>query len=451
MHRAINTGTVIALLSSLAVALIFALSSFNPLVIVMMAGAALFFVSVFYLQPDLIIKSMFFVAFLVPFQYVSKFHLITNERYFKLLNFLNPLTFLGGVLFIWLVSRILKRQDQKNRLRLDGVDILYACFIIFSLLSTVNAKSKLGALNWIFYSLVTGFAVYKGLSIYTLEKVKKILIFLETVATLSAVYGIVEYFSGYSFLMGRFQERLTSSLGHPLYSGLMYAAALPTGFALYADTKKVRYLVSVFILAMAVVLTFARGSWIALILGLMVMIPFLPSKTKIKLIFFGAILAVVVAGVPFFRESISARLASNEAKGYSSFDIRLRSIPLAFEIIRESPWFGVGPFNASRHQYENSYSQTLRQVGSFENTYLELLVDLGVMGFACFLGIIFIGIKRIFFFRPKDPPRKIYQASFAACLVIVLINIATFNFDSNRLFHFVLWFYLGLGLNHFEA
>jgi O-antigen ligase len=130
---------------------------------------------------------------------------------------------------------------------------------------------------------------------------------------------------------------------------------------------------------------------------------------------------------------------------YSSFNVRRQSFPIAYSIFRDKPFFGGGPFNSFRHKEDYTVDPIFKAT-SFENSYLDFLVDLGFVGMGILILLVLSVLKPVFFDLFKDGPLRIYKVASLTSLVIMLINMATFNFDSYRLFHFIVWFVIGINL-----
>ena len=351
---------------------------------IVIASILLIFSYLFQRPVALSLKWMLFVVFFVPFQFFD---------FLNIFKVFNPLIILGLIACIKLLHHAWAGpKAQETRVVL--IDRLYLLFLVSALVSSYRAISFLGALNWLFYSVVTGYVGYRAILTLTLEEIKGLLKFLVLVSCVSAIYGFGEFLTGYSLIYGRsVQGRLSSLLGHPIASGLVFATILPFSLALYLETKEKRYILSSAILFLTVILTFARGSWLALTIGLFFMFSFLRFQLKLKLLLTLIILASFFALLPSVTQSIINRFHQNETGRYSSLNIRKEAIHIASSIIRDRPWFGVGPFNASRYREKYTIDVNLKEL-SFENTYLGLLVNLGFVGMGI-ISFLFIAILKI--------------------------------------------------------
>ncbi len=124
--------------------------------------------TVYLLQKDyeFILKFMILVVFFIPFNYFQ----ILN-----VLNFINLLTLFGCVLGIkFFYNTIILK---KSHLNLNFIDKLYFLFLLSAGISSCFAKSVLGSINWIFYSIFTGFIVYKAVATLNIGAMNRVLRF----------------------------------------------------------------------------------------------------------------------------------------------------------------------------------------------------------------------------------------------------------------------------------
>ncbi|MDD5165866.1 MAG: O-antigen ligase family protein [Candidatus Omnitrophica bacterium] len=382
-----------------------------------------------------ILKCMLTVIFFIPFEHI---------KFLNLFNVINPLTILGLILCLKIAGQVIIRKKIEG-FNLTVIDKLYFLFVISALISTLSAISVLGALNWIFCSFVTGYIVYKVITTLSAQEIEDILKFLVIAGSLCALYGIFEYLLGKSLVYGEFTGRLTSLIGHPLLNGLIFSTVLPISIFLYFQTKQRRFMYSSIILFIAIIFTLARGSWTSIIAASVIISVFRMNFRTIKIPVILALFLIVIMLIPMTRQMIFNRITANEQSEYSSFNIRTKSIPLALKIAIDKPIFGRGPFNAGRFKKIYSTNSTLG-LASYENTYLGLLVDLGFIGITILLLVYCVALKISLFSKPIDTKNYIFKTVAAFSLVILLINMATFNFDSYRIFHFINWFFISLNI-----
>lgn len=422
-------GLLFAILISFITGFLFWLGTFGVIVsfsfVLLMFG--LFYVD--RINGALIVKLMLVAVLFVPFNYFS---------FLNILNFINPLTVLGIIGGVKLIL-------NKNILRISVIDKIYFLFLLSAMFSTCFAKSTLGAVNWIFYSFFTGYIGFKLVSSLKKEELFGIIRFLVYAGCLCVLYGILELLCDYSVIFGKGMSRLTSLLGHPLMNGLMLAVILPFSLGSFIESRRKVFLFTSAVIFLGVLLTYSRGSWFALLCGFFVLILLASFKMKLRLILLVGLLATIFLSISPIRNAVIDRLNTREGSSRSSFNIRVRSIPIAIKSVSKNPMFGGGPFNSTRYKDELATDYVLRRT-SFENSYLSFLVDLGFIGLFLLLSMFLVVFKRILFIKSVSKDFAIYRLVAITSLVVLMINMSTFSFDSHRAFHFVMFFYMGLAI-----
>lgn len=403
---------------------------------IIIASILLIFSYLFQRSFALLLKWILFVVFFIPFQFYD---------FLNLFKVFNPLIFLGLIASIKLLHHAWAGpREQETRVVL--IDRLYFLFLLSALVSSSRSISLLGALNWLFYSVVTGYVIYRAILTLTPEEIRGVLKFLILVACVGASYGIGEFLMGHSLVLEKFPRgRLTSLFGYPVATGFVFATIVPFSLALYLETKQKRYILSSAILFLTVILTFARGSWLALIISLFFMLYFLRPNLRIKLLLALIILVSFFAFLPSIRQSIINRLYRDETGRYDSFNVRKKAFHVASSIIRDRPFFGVGPFNASYYRRKYTVDVNLKEL-SFENTYLGLLVNLGFVGMGTLLFLYLAILKVSIFSAWRHSVFDAYRIAAIASFMVLVIDAATFNLDTYRLLHFFTWFLIGLNI-----
>jgi O-antigen ligase len=237
--------------------------------------------------------------------------------------------------------------------------------------------------------------------------------------------------------------RLTSLLGHPLDNGLVFVSVMPFSVALFMETREKRYLLALGVLLGALILTLARGSWLALAVGgsAMTIMFVLRGRRRfaLALIVTLGIIAVIASASPI----VEKRLQESEGGAHSSWGVRREAVPVALAIVHDYPLFGVGPFNS--HYYRTAYTKDVKvDKFSFENSYLALWVDFGYVG-AGILLLLGLTFMKIGLFSPwRQGPLEIYRVAALTAFITLAVNMATFDFDDNRCFHFFIWFFASL-------
>jgi O-antigen ligase len=269
---------------------------------------------------------------------------------------------------------------------------------------------------------------------------------------------------------GRFGEevRLASLFGDPNVFGAFLVVAVPfavLGAARLPD-RRLRWLSGAiaFLLLLALWLSFSRGAWIALILGVGTVLAVVDRKALV----IGLLLAVTSFGTavvmprnllvpdqrrPNIVDSTVDRVSAVGLGGDLRTLFVIRSIP----VIRDHPVLGVGPgrFGGAvasnfgtpiydEYEFRELFWRPTQR--TVDNFWLHLLVETGILGAAAFLAAALIpGVRILVAARRSLGWRRILLGGMAAALAGMAISSGTTMLLEANSIGFAFWFVLGIG------
>jgi len=269
---------------------------------------------------------------------------------------------------------------------------------------------------------------------------------------------------------GRFGEelRLASIFGDPNVLGAFLIFAIP--FALIAAARlpdrRLRWLAGGigFVLLLALWLSFSRGSWIALVLGVGVMLAVVDRRALVL----GTLAAVLSFGTAVYMPRnlmvpdrprpniVDSTIDRVGAIGIGG-DLRTLFVLNAIPIVRDHPLIGVGPgryggavasnFGTPVYtEYDTEplfWRPTQRTVDNF---WLHLLVETGILGVAAFLAAAFIpGIRILRGAQRAIGWRRVALGGIAAATAGLAVSSGTTMLLEANSIGFAFWLLLGLG------
>lgn len=180
----------------------------------------------------------------------------------------------------------------------------------------------------------------------------------------------------------------------PHTQGFFLGMILPISFFLYRFTRKIAYLISSFIIGLAFLLGFARGSYISflitlLIVGLYFLIKIGPKSIvnfRLATIIVGFLL-FAFANTPFYTRFLQS---FNFTEG--SIRQRFNILSEAMNFAKENLFWGIGLGNYALSQKNVLTRET--SPANFHNTYLEILTETGLINLVVFMGLLTISIAR---------------------------------------------------------
>jgi O-antigen ligase len=197
--------------------------------------------------------------------------------------------------------------------------------------------------------------------------------------------------------------RATSFFPDPHIFSFYCGLIAPFSLALFQQTKKKIWLISFIIIILADLLTFTRGGYFGLLIGLLIsLILFWPQINILtKHLFFLAMLGLLlILFIP--NNFIVNRFNSSFNSVDNSVNHRLEIWQETGEIIKENLWLGVGL---------GAYSHIINPRADYRmpiyahNTYLDIWVEVGLIGLTFFLGLLFFVFLNFYRHRRKIFPK----------------------------------------------
>jgi polysaccharide biosynthesis protein PslJ len=335
-----------------------------------------------------------------------------------------------AILFIWLIrrKRILGPTKTLSRsTRVSGY--LMLCWLLIMTALTISLARSL---VWSF-----AFATSVLLPIlaggFNRNEARLIIKGLIVLATGLSIFAIGEYLLRQNPLFGHLYTespfplvqhwstyRVTTTLGHPLNNAVFFAAAAAAAFAVYLESRQFSYLVAFMFTLVALFLTGSRGALyltpavIVVVVLMQVKAGNLPMRRLGRLSLLAGI-ALGIAGV-LYSQTVGVRASSGEAR--SSTSARYQDLGVGWRAAGAHNFIGSGPGTSNSAKNENQQS-TSEGALVIENSYLQLLVSVGIPG----LALIFL----LFGSLVRDGVRNRAFPATGALLAVILV-ISTFNF-----------------------
>jgi probable O-glycosylation ligase (exosortase A-associated) len=249
-----------------------------------------------------------------------------------------------------------------------------------------------------YYKLFVMFAV-SALVIQRLSQLWTLMVVV-TVADVYVAYEMNAYYFKF-----RFNKIYTQGFGGLDNNGaaLMLAMAIPLCYFLWEGTRshlRWLYLAAIPVLIHAIMLTFSRGSMVAVMAVSPMVFMFSRHKRMLALIgVLGAAFVVATAG----KELQDRFLSINQHEVDASANSRKTAWRVATLLATEHPFFGLGLRCSQRHM--DKYGANTNQ--AIHSQYLQLAVDTGWTGMALFLVLVAVVLwtsTRFWWKSRKWPP-----------------------------------------------
>lgn len=403
---------------------------FGPLIAVAFVLGLIFVCAVFYKVEF----GVFITAFLAP---------------------LVPTMAVAALCVLCLASLIVRSLTEKQfRWRFGIIGFFVFLMIVVYFISGIASYARVKSLQiWAIYAVMMSFFFVVLNTIRTKKQLFDLLRLFTISGTIVCLYGIYQYvfkvdvaqswldedmFSGISM-------RIYSTLENPNVLGEYILLVLPPCIALWwtAKTKgsTVFWLILSVICGAALILTFSRGCWIAIIAAAMIYITFVKGK-----LWGLALLALPV--IPFvIPETIVNRFLSVGNMSDSSTSYRV-FIWMGTLIMMKDFWLsGVGMGEEAFNRIYPFYSYNAVAAPHSHNMFLQVWVETGIGGIFCFILLLFFWFKQICKGHAKTSDKRLKTLIVAlSCSVIAFMVQGMFDncFYNYRVF-MLFWFMTGVG------
>lgn len=191
------------------------------------------------------------------------------------------------------------------------------------------------------------------------------------------------YQSVYNSTQWGIPMRGTAFLGHPLYNGMYYLLAIVYLYNISWKNKRLSRSMELLVLACGILATNSRG--VLIFFAGYTLITILRRRNYGKLVVLTAIATILLACVDL--ETLYLSVFSRDVSGRSLMH-RLMGLQAFSKIPLHTILVGTGYNNTAE------VLSAAGMVGNFENAYLIVLLENGVFGFICWLGILLTLYRR---------------------------------------------------------
>lgn len=348
-------------------------------------------------------------------------------------------------LILMMVSILKAFIEHRSELKNINREYLYvSAIVVIALLLATGFSSDFSSslIYTIRYLIYLGFSISVFLLISSKIELQKILEFVIHTANVTAIIGLSQLFyrpehtPGLKSVEGYASLRIFSTFGNPNFYAEYLILCIPLTIALILFSKqkikKIYFVCSLFLLFMTLLLTYTRGSFIGLLVGIAYMVVLLAPRFFLH----SLVLAVIASS---FAPGFYSRLINmfNLAEGSQSFRLRIWRAALgSVSSLRE--WIiGAGPYTFLDRFRETVLSKPELYFGyakySSHNIYLMVLVEGGIILLTAwviyFSYLIYAGIDARRIMENKE--LKTFSVALASGLLAVIVN----GFTSSIFYH----------------
>jgi O-antigen ligase len=366
-------------------------------------------------------------------------------------------TFMGLMAFSFICKKLIKWEKPFVRTPVDLQLLLLVVVSILSFKNTVDYNASFQGITkllQVFFLLLIGAEAVKDKS-----HLRLIIFSAACGACLASYDGYWQVNFGKDFIRGHLPiinigiTRATAAFPNANVLGVYLSAIAPLiiGLALfyYRGLKKVLMLLVAGLAAFGIVLTFSRGTALALYLSVLLICLVRKNKTL------SALLIILLVIFPFIMPKSIKSWAKEVNYNPVRFMLndRISVYKNTVNMIKHHPVVGVGTNTFSKNYltYKLPEPEWARTTDSMyaHNHYLQMAGEIGLVGLAIFLWLLYRLFSENFriYRRLKDDYLKVVSISLIACFFAFLVNGLTETSLYYSRVSMIFWYLIGVSFS----
>ncbi|OGY84624.1 MAG: hypothetical protein A3F54_00405 [Candidatus Kerfeldbacteria bacterium RIFCSPHIGHO2_12_FULL_48_17] len=399
---------------------------------------------------------IYFVVFFLPFERIGSYEFAgITVRFSQLFTVIT--------LGVWLMRGLIAKKLFFHKNPLFWPMIVFIAINIVSLVSAVNVGRSVMVLAFTIFTMLITFLLPNFVTSRDIVvRVAKILFACTLIVTLFGIYQFIGDLLGLPHTVTGLRSLYTKSvLGFPRVQSTalepLYFAnflLLPAGW-LYAlflkrnNAFRMRRVLPLLVLCgVNLVLTVSRGGYLAfagmiVALTLFYLRHFFHPKRIVAMV--SIFVVVTFVSLQFFSFDNATEKFTEHTAGVfqgASFEERTNTISIAWQVYKNHPFFGIGVGSFGPAAAKHPYLEPEAGWYIVNNEFLELLAEVGVVGFLAFLVIVGVLLVRSWqaWRRVRDPFLEASLVGLMGAFFGILIQYQTFSI----LYIMHVWFLIGL-------
>jgi O-antigen ligase len=243
-----------------------------------------------------------------------------------------------------------------------------------------------------------------------------------------AVYGIIQYaMLGYEGLGHR--PRGTLSIYMTFSGVLMLVTCAAAARLVFFSQQRIWPAIAVPALLVALVATYARNAWI----GVMAAITYLLGARRPKWLWVVPVLILIFFLVA--PSDLTRRATSMFDRNDPTVRDRFVMLAIGTEMIRDHPWFGVGPerVQAKYPEYRQRHPDAVNPVNPhLHNVPMQIAAERGLPALAAWLWFVIIAGRDLMRQVHRGPAKAVAGAGAAALIAMLTAGMFEYNFGDTE-------------------
>ena len=308
-----------------------------------------------------------------------------------------------ALVFLTICSLLIKSfRERSFKWLLDEVGLVIMALLAVFFVATLYSYSRMSSLIlWIIYVFFMGFYIM-SINITNRKEILMNLVKLFVLSgTLVGFYGIMQYIFGGNANSGwvdqeMFEDlkmRAYSTLENPNVLGAYLILSTSLGMGLVVSKLKMLprlvYLGCTGVMILCLALTYSRGCWLGFGVAIIIFMTFYNGRL------WGLFIPAVLVAPLVLPDSIINRFASIGNMEESSTLVRVKIWMSSLRMARDFIWTGVGMGTGAYGFIYPFYAYYYVFALHSHNTFIQLLLDGGIMALVLFLVLIVVFIRKM--------------------------------------------------------
>ncbi|MDO8734814.1 MAG: O-antigen ligase family protein, partial [Elusimicrobiota bacterium] len=353
---------------------------------------------------------LFFLIPIVPDEKITRWKLWLLE------------TGLFSIIILWTVHKLFYDKINLKISQLNKPVFVWFVFVVFMYLVSSN---KYVAELELYRVIVSSASFFLFSNLYDNKQNRNTaIIFWVTGGFLAAIYGIMTHYGGFWIVRTPQIDRIFSTFGNPIFFAAFLVVTIPLAVFKLIQERESSYKVLWFFILIsflvALYFTKTRASWIAFIVSLIVYI-FLSLDSKAKKV-------ILIFSLLSFGFLFTLKTKNVWMRQQGHLVIWRDSLRMLFD--KPVLGVGLGSFHISFPDYASDelkkiWPQTQNIVNDAHSEFVQILAELGVVGFGIFLWILFSVFHNAYQFYKRLHDREeflIYTALFSSAVGLLVQN-----------------------------
>lgn len=345
-----------------------------------------------------------------------------------------------GVAFIYFVRRVFYKDEDIKMNIFFGIISLYLLVAIIQTVTSVNLMGSLRDLGLHIGGLCYVFVVVN--SIKSKEDLNSLLTVLMVSATLVALYGVLQAFTGVEIRREWLDVennpdvavRVFSVFGNPNTLAEYLVLLCPIGVGMFWYTKNMKKKLvfggAIALMLVCIILTMSRGGWVGIAMAALIFVLLVDKRVLLFAI------PLLLGALIFLPQTVINRILSIGNLADSSTAYRFQIWDITGDVIRDHAVAGVGFGHLPYKQVFETYIRTM-PIFHAHNSFIQTIAEIGYAGFMIFISMLFMIIKYPYtklVKQPKDEKIDLYLKYVGAGFVSGLIGVFTHGMFENVLY-----------------